>query len=67
MGAGAAMAIDVIFGLLDRVAAYTAIVTKARAEGRDVSDVELNALAREDDAARDKLAQSIATAKAQGR
>lgn len=67
MGPGVAVAIDVAFQLLDRAMAYMATVNKARAEGRDVSEAELSALAAEDDAARGKLVAAIAKAKAEVR
>jgi hypothetical protein len=52
-------AITLALSLLDRAAAYGSLVTAARAEGRDVSDVELDALAAEDDAARKELENAI--------
>jgi hypothetical protein len=66
MGAGAAVAIEIAFSLLDRAMAYVALINKARAENRDISDAELDVLAANDNAARDKLVASIAKAKAEG-
>lgn len=67
MGAGAVIAMDVVFGLLDRAMAYAAVVNKAKAENRDVSSEELDALAAADDAAKAKLDAAIAKARAEGR
>jgi hypothetical protein len=39
------MAVDLIAALAQRIGAYSAAVEKARAEGRDLSDAELDALA----------------------
>lgn len=63
---GIDLAITLLFGLLDRAAAYQALVTKARDEGRDVTDAELDALAAEDDNARDELEAAIAKRRAGG-
>lgn len=67
MGPGAAIAIDLAFQLLDRGMAYMTLVNKARAENRDVSHAELDALAAQDDAARAKLEAAVAKAKSEGR
>jgi hypothetical protein len=64
MGTGAALAIQVLFGLLDRASAIGALIKQAQAEGRDVTDAELNALATADDAARAALVAAIAERKA---
>lgn len=67
MGAGAVIAMDVVFGLLDRAMAYAAVVNKAKSENRDVSSEELDALAAADDVAKAKLDAAIAKARAEGR
>ena len=55
--------IQLLLGLIDRASAIGALISKSQAEGRDISDAELNALAIEDDAARDALVKAIAAAK----
>ena len=67
MGPGAAIAVDLAFQLLDRGMQYMALVNKARAEGRDVSEAELDAEAAKDDAAKAALTAAIAKAKSEGR
>lgn len=64
MGAGVAVALDLLFGLLDRASAIGALLTKAKGEGRDITDAELDALAAEDDAARAALVAAIAKRRA---
>ena len=63
---GTDLAITLMLAFLDRAAAYGALISKARAEGRDVTDAELDELAREDDAARADLVAAIAKRKAGG-
>ncbi|MCR4331724.1 MAG: hypothetical protein NUV34_03320 [Sulfuricaulis sp.] len=63
MGTGATVALNLLFGLLDRAQAVGALISKAQAEGRDVSDTELDALAASDDAARAALVQAIKDAR----
>lgn len=58
--AGIDLAITLALNLLDRAAAYGALVSQAKAEGRDVSNAELDALAAEDDVARKELEAAIA-------
>lgn len=67
MGANAAILVQLVLGLIDRAAAYGALLNKARAEGRDVSDAELDGLASDDDAWRQKQKDAIAKARAEGR
>lgn len=67
MGPGAAAAIEIAFSLLDRGMAYIALLNEARAENRDISDAELDALATRDNAARIALVEAIADAKSVGR
>jgi len=64
MGAGAAVALELLFGLLDRAQSIGALLTKAQAEGRDVTQEELDALAAADDLARVGLVDAIAKARA---
>ena len=61
---GAEAAITLLLGLLDRAAAFGAILSKAKAEGRDISAEELDAFAAADDVARSALVDAIAKAKA---
>lgn len=58
-----AIVIQLLLGLLDRATAIGALISKAQAEGRDISDAELDALAASDDKARDALVKAIAAAK----
>ena len=58
--------ITLILGLLDRASAIGALITTARAEGRDVSVAELDALVAADQVARQNLVDAIAAAKAAG-
>lgn len=61
---GAEAAIALLLGLLDRAAAFGAILSKAKAEGRDITAEELDAFAQADDLARASLVDAIAKAKA---
>jgi len=63
---GTEVAITLLLGLLDRAAAYGALISKAKAEGRDVSDAEFDELAEQDDQARKDLVAAIAKRKAGG-
>lgn len=58
-----ATAITLALGLLDRAAQWAQAANKAKAEGRDISEAELDGLAKGDDAARAALEAAIATAK----
>jgi hypothetical protein len=58
MGEEAAVAL--LLGLIDRAAAWGVIVAKARAEGRDITGLELSAFAEADDLARASLVAAIA-------
>lgn len=60
---GTELALTLLFGLLDRVAAINSLLQKAKAEGRDITEAELDALAAQDDVARSKLAAEIAKAR----
>jgi hypothetical protein len=59
--------VTLLLGILERAAAVGALINKARAEGRDISAAELEALVDADDAAREALVKAIADAKAEGR
>ena len=59
----ATIAIQLLLGLLDRASAIGALISKARADKRDISDAELDALMAADDAARAALEKTIAAAK----
>lgn len=58
--------VTLILGLLDRAAVAGALLTKTRAEGREPTAAELDALERDDDAARDRLQAEIARQRAAG-
>lgn len=60
---GAAAAIELLLGLLDRATAIGALISKAQAEKRDITEAELDGLAAHDDAARALLAAAIAKAR----
>lgn len=66
MGSGAALALQLLFGLLDRAHAVGALINKAQAEGRDVSDAELDQLAAGDDQAKKALTDAIAARRSGG-
>ena len=59
----AAIVVDLLLGLLDRASAIGALLAKANAEGRDVTEAELDTLAGEDDAARAALDAAIKKAR----
>jgi len=63
---GTEVAITLLLGLLDRAAAYGALISQAKSEGRDITDAELDELAGEDDQARKDLEAAIAKRKAGG-
>jgi hypothetical protein len=65
MGPGEILALQIILGLVDRAAAYSAALAKAKAEGRDISDAEILALAQDDDVARAEQVRAIARRRAQ--
>lgn len=58
--------IDLILLGIARIDRLRALFEQSRAEGRDVSDAELDQLRQEDDAARAELDQKIADARAAG-
>lgn len=55
----AALLVDLLLGLLDRAAAIGGLLTKAKAEGRDVTSAELDALFAEDATAKAALQAAI--------
>jgi hypothetical protein len=63
-----AMTIDLLLTLMiqmmSRAAEFGALITKARSEGRDVTEAELDALAANDDLMRAELQKAINEAKA---
>jgi hypothetical protein len=65
MGTGAELALTLLFGLLDRATEITALLNKAKAEGRDVTQAELDSLSLADDVARAELVIAIANRRAQ--
>lgn len=56
-------AFTLLLGLLDRAAAVGTVIAKAHAEGRDVTEAELQQAFADDDAARDRLRDAIAKAR----
>jgi len=61
---GATLALDLLFGLLDRAQAVSQLISAAQKQGRDVTQAELDVLVAEDDAARAALVAAIAKRKA---
>lgn len=59
----AALAVQLLLGLLNNAAAIGSLLKQAQAEGRDITDAELAALTAADDAARKALVDAIAAAK----
>lgn len=53
------LAINAILGLLDRVMQYKGLVDKAKAENRDITEGELDALRAQDEVARMRLKEAI--------
>lgn len=66
MGTGTTLAIELVFGLIERAAKIQELIKTAQAENRDVSQSELDQLAGEDDAARILLEKAVAKRKAAG-
>jgi hypothetical protein len=56
--------LDLILSLVSRLQAAAALIQKARAENREITDAELDTLVADDDAARAKLVEAIAAARA---
>ena len=65
MGTGAVVAINVLFGLLDRATAISALLKTAQSEGRDITTAELDTLVTADDVARAALEVAVAKRKAE--
>lgn len=63
MGPNAVVALNLILGLIDRAAAIKALLDAAKAEGRDVTLAELDALVAADDLARAELVAAIQAAR----
>lgn len=61
---GAAEAIALLMSLLDRVQAWATVINTAHAEGRDVTEAEVQAFADADDAARKLQVEAIARRRA---
>ena len=59
----ALVATNALLSLLDRATAISTVLAKAQAEGRDVSDAELDVAVAQDDAARANLDAAIAKAR----
>ena len=59
--------IELLINLIDRAAAASALIKRARAEGRDVTAEELEVLREQGDAALADLDAAIARAKSEGR
>ena len=63
----ASVAVTLLLGLIDRAATVGALISKAQAEGRDVSVTELDQLFLNDDVARDNLDAEIAKARSKSK
>lgn len=63
----AALAVQLLLGLLDRASAIGALLQKAQAEGRDITDEELDQAFADDSAERAKGQAVRDKAKAEGR
>jgi len=61
------LAITLLLGLLDRAASWGAIIAKAQAEGRPLTDAEVDTFVDADDASKAALEAAIAKAKSEGR
>ena len=57
---GEAAIISLVFGLIDRAASYAAVLNKAKSEGRDVTEAEVDAIVQADDKAKILEQQAIA-------
>jgi hypothetical protein len=55
--------IDLILSLVTRLQAAAALIRKARDEGREITEDELDSLVADDDAARAELVNAIAAAR----
>jgi hypothetical protein len=59
----AIVAVELLIRLLAQASAVSELIKKSRAENRDITDEEMDALADADDAARMRLEDAIAAAK----
>lgn len=59
--------VQILLALLDRATQWGTVIAQARAEGRPVSEAEVDAFFAIDDAAAKRLDDAIAKAKAEGR
>lgn len=57
------LAITLLLSVLNRASEIGTLIATARAENRDISDLEINKLVINDDAARDALAEAIKAAR----
>jgi hypothetical protein len=55
--------IDLILSLVSRLQAAAALIRKARSEGREITEAELDTLVADDNAARESLVAAIAAAR----
>lgn len=60
----AAIAVQLLLGLLDRASAIGGLIAKAQTEKRDITSAELDVLVTDDDLARKALNDAIDKAKA---
>ena len=60
---GTEMAITLLLGLLDRAAAWGAVIAKAQSAGRELTEAEVDTFAAADDAAKAALEAAIAKAR----
>jgi hypothetical protein len=60
---GTVEAITLLLGLIDRAAAWGAVIAKAQAEGRELTEAEVDAFAAADDAAKAELEEAIRKAR----
>lgn len=63
MGANIGILMDILLPLLSHAAEITSLLGKAKSEGRDVTDAELDGLFAEDDKAKAALAAAIKAAR----
>lgn len=57
------LALDLVIALLSRASEVSAAIKKAQAEGRDLTDAELDSFVAANDEARAALVEAIARAK----
>lgn len=63
----AAEAVKILLLFLNQASSWGAVMAKAQAEGRPISEAEIDAFYTENDVAMQNLAAAIAKAKAEGR